>query len=142
MGYKTDNAKKYFDWMTDRTIESFVEFINAEGNDLNQRMLARAIPLNETTLRQNTKIAEHLAKLKEDMRNAGLLPPKADVGGSKQATDSPICNSVLNRRERKELQDLRVLVVQLKEQNRSLTQALMRYEKMEQYLAEFGVLPR
>lgn len=142
MGYKTNNAKKYFDWMADRTIESLIEFINAEGNDLNQRMLARAIPLSESTLRLNTTIAKHLSKLKDDMRNVGLLPPKPDACGSKQVTDSPVCNSVLNRRERKELQDLRVLVVQLKEQNISLTQALMRYEKMEQYLAEFGVLPR
>ena len=141
----TKNTKVYFDWMADKSLEFFVSYINDEGNNLNGRKLARDIGVHETALRLNNTILSDLNKLKERMLEANLLLPEVTVKGAERSEGELNKEKVISgmsRKERIELEHLRTLVPSLKEEVRSLKEALVRYEKMEEYLAECGMLVR
>jgi hypothetical protein len=139
------NWKLFSDWTFEKPCTFFIPFVNEKGDDFNYRALGRAANMVETAIRQNSKCGEYLAGIQQELIALGHMVPKNDTSATPKADEdkpAPSKKGELTNRERVDYERLKEEVPRLNEELRDAKAALKRYGKMEEYLAEFGVLPR
>lgn len=140
------NAELLRDWPEDKPkCLAFIPFISKARDDFNHRAFGRAAKIPETATRQNTECLDYLAGIQTELITIGHMVPKGAANPPSEAGDeNPGVGKKgdLTSPERSDYEHLKNEVVRLNEELRSAKDALKRYGKMEEYLAEFGVLPR
>jgi len=140
------NAELLRDWPEDEPkCLAFISFISETRDNFNHRAFGRAAKIPETATRQNKECLAYLADIQAELIIMGHMIPKGDSDTPSGADeDKPVTGKEgeFTSHERADYERLKNEVVRLNEELRSANEALKRYGKMEEYLAEFGVLPR
>ena len=140
------NAELLRDWPKDEPeCLAFIPFISKARDDFNHRAFGRAAKIPETATRQNTECLDYLKVIQAELITMGHMIPKGDSNTPSGADEEkPVVGKEceFTSHERADYERLKNEVVRLNEELRSANDALKRFGKMEEYLAEFGVLPR
>ncbi|MBL0225245.1 MAG: hypothetical protein IPQ16_06605 [Geobacteraceae bacterium] len=139
------NWELFSDWALGQPCTFFIPFLSENVDDFNFRALGRAANMPEAGIRQNSKCREYLKGIQQELIALGHMVAKNDAESlAGEDSDKPVVSKKgeLANPERIDYERLKEEVIRLNEELRDMKAALMRFGKMEQYLMEFGVLPR
>jgi len=136
----------FSDWAVGRPANDFIPYMNEKRDDFNYRALGRAANnMPEAGIRQNNECRDFLKGIQEQLIVMGHMVPR-DTDRSLNKTDDNKSTSSkkkeLTNAERRDYERLKEDFIRVTEELRNANAALKRFRKMEEYLMEFGVLPR
>jgi hypothetical protein len=139
------NWTHFSNWAVGMKCTDFLPYVNEKRDGFNYRALGRAAKMPETGIRQSKKCTDFLDEKQKKLISKGYMVPKGcdnslnNEGDNKTIT---VRKGELTNAERRDYERQKEEVIRLNEELRNTKAALKRFGKMEEYLMEFGVLPR
>lgn len=134
------NFKDFKTWVTTQTDEDFKQIVHR--GKLKRADIAKALGISTNPLRQNPDIKKALAKLEQELRDRGVLPPLSQSAKTQSAGPKSYDPSAQQRAvEAKRLSVLEQENIELKARVATLEAKLRRYGELSEVLTEFGVAP-